>query len=74
MQNPAPAGVFLRGSKTEVLSPDSRVKLFALALRVHYRRGKKMEDNNYQIEGADIGLLIFVVVAAWLLVFQSGLF
>ena len=33
-----------------------------------------MQNNNYQIEGADIGLFIFVVVAAWLLVFQSGLF
>jgi hypothetical protein len=33
-----------------------------------------MQNDNYQIEGADIGLFIFVVVGGWLLLFQSGLF
>lgn len=32
-----------------------------------------MEEREEQI-GKDLGLVVFVVVAAWLLIFQSGLF
>ena len=33
-----------------------------------------MENGNYRLEGADLGLMVFVIVAGWLLLFQSGLF
>lgn len=33
-----------------------------------------MEKRETQIGTNDLGLLVFVVVAAWLLIFQSGLF
>jgi hypothetical protein len=35
---------------------------------------RRMQDDNYDIEGADVVLFILVVVAGWLLLFQSGLF
>ena len=37
-------------------------------------RERKMEKRETQFGTNDLGLLIFVVVAAWLLIFQSGLF
>jgi len=33
-----------------------------------------MNDRENYFESRDIGLLLFVVVAGWLLLFQSGLF
>ena len=33
-----------------------------------------MENREQQLGTTDIGLLVFVLVAAWLLIFQSGLF
>ncbi len=33
-----------------------------------------MENRENQLEARDFGLLLFVVVAGWLLLFQSGLF
>jgi hypothetical protein len=33
-----------------------------------------MEDRERQFTTNDLGLLLFVVVAGWLLLFQSGLF
>lgn len=33
-----------------------------------------MEEREQQFGTTDIGLLVFVVVAGWLLIFQSGLF
>ena len=33
-----------------------------------------MEARENQIQTSDLGLLIFVIVAGWLLLFQSGLF
>ena len=33
-----------------------------------------MENRGTQFGTNDLGLLVFVVVAAWLLIFQSGLF
>jgi len=33
-----------------------------------------MEDREQQFGTNDIGLLLFAVVAAWLLIFYSGLF
>lgn len=38
------------------------------------RGGKVMERRERQFEMNDLGLLIFAIVAGWLLVFQSGLF
>jgi len=35
---------------------------------------KAMEDRESQFTTNDLGLLLFVVVAGWLLLFQSGLF
>jgi hypothetical protein len=39
-----------------------------------YKRRKKMRNQENQIEANDMGLLLFVLVAGWLLLFQSGLF
>jgi hypothetical protein len=39
-----------------------------------YKRRKKMRNQENQLEANDIGLLMFVLVAGWLLLFQSGLF
>jgi len=39
-----------------------------------YKRIKKMRNQGNQIEANDMGLLLFVLVAGWLLLFQSGLF
>lgn len=47
---------------------------FKYSFRVEYQRKKIMRDREYKLETTDLGLLIFVVVAGWLLVFQSGLF
>jgi hypothetical protein len=33
-----------------------------------------MEDRTQQINTSDLGLLVFVLVAGWLLLFQSGIF
>jgi hypothetical protein len=33
-----------------------------------------MENRQQQLGTTDIGLLIFVIVAGWLLLFQSGIF
>jgi len=33
-----------------------------------------MERREQQFEMNDLGLVIFVIVAGWLLIFQSGLF
>jgi hypothetical protein len=33
-----------------------------------------MESSKHQLNTSDLGLLIFVIVAGWLLLFQSGLF
>jgi len=33
-----------------------------------------MEGRERQFEANDLGLLVFTVVAGWLLLFQSGLF
>ncbi len=33
-----------------------------------------MQAQENQIQTSDLGLLIFVIVAGWLLLFQSGLF
>lgn len=33
-----------------------------------------MERSRKQLGTSDLGLLIFVIVAGWLLLFQSGLF
>jgi hypothetical protein len=33
----------------------------------------KMKNQDYHIGGYDIGLAVFVVTTAWLLIFQSGL-
>jgi len=33
-----------------------------------------MRDREQQLGTSDIGLLVFVLVAAWLLIFQSGMF
>jgi len=33
-----------------------------------------MERRDQQFEMNDLGLMIFVIVAGWLLLFQSGLF
>jgi hypothetical protein len=33
-----------------------------------------MEDREQKLGTSDLGLLAFVLVAAWLLLFQSGLF
>ena len=33
-----------------------------------------MENREQQLGTTDIGLLIFVIVAGWLLIFQSGIF
>ena len=38
------------------------------------RRFNDMENRENQLEARDFGLLLFVVVAGWLLLFQSGLF
>lgn len=38
-------------------------------------QGKKvMEKREQQFEINDIGLVIFAIIAGWLLIFQSGLF
>jgi hypothetical protein len=34
----------------------------------------KMQNQENQLQANDLGLLVFVLVAAWLLLFQSGLF
>jgi hypothetical protein len=34
----------------------------------------EMERREDQLETRDLGLLLFIVVAGWLLLFQSGLF
>jgi hypothetical protein len=39
-----------------------------------YRRRKKMRNQENQLGANDIGLLVFVLVAGWLLLFQSELF
>jgi len=39
-----------------------------------YTRRKKMRNQENQLQANDIGLLMFVLVAGWLLLFQSGLF
>jgi len=36
--------------------------------------GKMMENRETQFTTNDLGLLVFVIVAGWLLLFQSGLF
>jgi hypothetical protein len=36
--------------------------------------GKVMENRETQFTTNDLGLLVFVLVAGWLLLFQSGLF
>ncbi|CAN5588623.1 hypothetical protein BH18ACI3_BH18ACI3_03220 [soil metagenome] len=33
-----------------------------------------MQNQEQQIGTTDLGLLVFVIVAGWLLLFQSGLF
>jgi hypothetical protein len=33
-----------------------------------------MEERNDQIGTTDLGLIVFVVVSAWLLIFYSGIF
>jgi hypothetical protein len=33
-----------------------------------------MRNQENQFEASDLGLILFVVVAGWLLLFQSGLF
>jgi hypothetical protein len=33
-----------------------------------------MENRQQQIGTTDLGLLVFVIVAGWLLLFQSGIF
>lgn len=33
-----------------------------------------MRDQDYRIETTDLGLMVFVIVAGWFLLFQSGLF
>ena len=33
-----------------------------------------MRNQENQFEGRDLGLVLFVLVAGWLLLFQSGLF
>jgi hypothetical protein len=41
---------------------------------IFIKRRFKMQARENQIQTSDLGLLIFVVVAGWLLLFQSGLF
>ncbi len=33
-----------------------------------------MQDREQQLGTTDLGLVVFVIVAGWLLLFQSGLF
>jgi len=33
-----------------------------------------MNNRENTLEGRDLGLIVFVIVASWLLLFQSGLF
>jgi hypothetical protein len=42
--------------------------------RSFYKRRKKMRNQENQLQANDIGLLLFVLVAGWMLLFQSGLF
>lgn len=56
------------------------MNLFVYKSRVYKRkeifikRRFKMQAQENQIQTSDLGLLIFVIVAGWLLLFQSGLF
>jgi hypothetical protein len=33
-----------------------------------------MEDRTQQLNTSDLGLIVFVLIAGWLLLFQSGIF
>jgi len=35
---------------------------------------KNMHDRTQQFNTSDLGLVVFVIIAGWLLLFQSGIF
>ena len=56
-----------------MIHKSANYRVFKLGTRIALRR-KAMEEREQQLGTTDLGLLVFVLVAGWLLLFYSGIF